>query len=205
MAINIIDYLPIGSAIVSVLSLLIAARLAWVTKLGPPRLVGVASCLLLYTNEAQDGKSIARVLVPRLWLANMGARPMLVTHLRLSIKLGHGRLVELIPDHSIPMEAVDEANTFGEVERVQTGLAPFGGFAVLPGERWVNNYAFQLSADDFESLKGYGTVSFAVCAIGAKRFKTILRQQFDFRDKSQNWLNWVGLPDTGLMYFYPVE
>lgn len=199
------DYLAIVGPVVAVLSLLITARLAWVTKLGPPRLAGLASCLFLYTNEGKDGKSVVRFLLPALWLANTGARPMLVTHLRLNIKLDDGRVIELSPDHSVPMEAIDAANTFKDIVLVQIGLAPFGGFAVLPGERWVNNYAFELQPEEFENLKGRGVVSLAVRSIGKKKFNTVFSQQFDFENGAVNWLNWAGLPETGLSYFHPME
>lgn len=180
MAINIVDYLPIGSAVVSILSLLIAARLAWVTKLGPPRLVGIASCLLLYTNQSAADGSIRRHLVPRLWLANTGARPMLILHMYLTITLRDGQVIRLIPAHSVPLEAIDSANTFDNLAGVDIGLAPYGGFAILPGERWVNNYAFEVSPSDFQLLKGHGRLSLTVRALDANKSRTVIEQPFFF-------------------------
>jgi len=192
------------SAVVAVGSLFVSAYLAWVTKIGPPRLLGMASCLALYTftDERQGTKS--RFLAPAVWLTNVGARSMLVQGMRLTIQFDEGPAIELAPTHSVPSEAIEQLNTFSEYDQVRLGLSPFGGFAVLPGERWVNNYVFELSAEEFARFRGDGLLSLTVQKIGTRIFKVAISQKFSFEPHPYSWLRWAEVGPS-VDYFYPVE
>lgn len=194
--------IAIASAALSICSFLLALRLAWATKFSPPRLVGVASCLIAYTFKGKTETTIERFIVPIVWFTNTGARPMLVQEIKLTISVQRGESIELRPLHSVPLEAITSANTFSEYEQLRLGLSPFGGFAVLPGERWSNCFAFPISEAQFNQLQGMSTVSFSVKPVAKSRFSHVLEQRFIFAEKKFSWLNWVGTEDPSVQYFY---
>jgi hypothetical protein len=196
--------ISIAALLISVASFGLALRLAWATKLSPPRLVGVASCLLLFTFRSRSTTAPERFLVPVLWLTNTGARPMLVQAAKLTITLDSGQVRELLPAHSVPKEALDSPNTFDQYDAVQHGLAPFGGFAVLPGERWSNTFAFPLGSLGLEDLQGEATVAFHVKGISTTHFDKVIEQQFSLARHEFNWLSWAAIEGPDLEYFYAV-
>jgi hypothetical protein len=191
----------VGAAI-SVLSLLLAARLAWVTKFGPPRLIGMISCLVLYTFKNSEGTGGERFFVPMLWLTNTGARPMLVQDIRLIIKLPAKDKVVLYPLHTVPTEAFESPIGFSDFEELRSGRAPFSGFAILPSERWVNNLAFPITAEEFELLKLGGAATIEVRKIGTTKFKSVLTQSVHFAQAKFEWLRWAGIGGSSVDYFY---
>ena len=194
--------LSVSSAAISVASFGLAARMAWVTKFSPPRLLGVASNLMLFTFRSKVHTSTEQFLVPILWLTNSGAKPMLVQDLRLRIEIEGGEVHELSPGHTVPIEVVETAHTFSDFETVRHGLAPFGGFAVLPGEQWVNRYAFPVSLGSLDSLGRAGTVTLLFKQIGSKEFVGAIEQRFSFASEEANWVTWAALEGPSLHYFY---
>jgi len=128
---------------------------------------------------------------------------MLVQNIRLTIHPSAGKAIILHPAHSVPFEAINSVNTFQEHEQVRLGLSPFGGFAVLPGERWENNYAFALSAAEFEQLRGSGKVNLLIKRIGSTHYEQVLSRTFSFETHEFSWLKWAGSSGPSVDYFYP--
>lgn len=194
--------LSLVGAAVSVLSFLVALRLAWTTKFSPPRLIGVFPYVVLYTFTKSDDKPSDLFLVPAFWLTNTGARPMLAEEIRLVIAVSADTVLTLYPVHTVPLEAIDAPNTFEDYELLRLGKAPFSGLAVSPSERWMNNLAFSLTSDERKSLRENASVSLEVRSVGSKRFKRVLQQRIVFGHSVFSWLNWVGLGGPLAEYFY---
>ena len=164
-----------------------------------------ANWLVLYTFKNDREISADRYLAPMLWVTNTGARPMLVEDVRLTIHPDNGQRIELHPFHSIPSEAINSVSTFADYEQVRLGLSPFGGFAVLPGERWASNYAFVLTATEFEQLRGDGLVSFEIKRIRSRKFESVLSRRFSFVNHEFSWLKWAGVGGPSVDYFYATD
>lgn len=192
-------------AFVSLCSLAISARLAWLTKFSPPRLLGTANCLVLYTFTNDLEGTADRYLAPMIWVTNTGAKPMLVQDIRLIIHPDIGKPITLHPTHSVPPEAITSVNTFQDYEQVRLGLSPFGGFAVLHGERWESSYAFALAAVDFDKLRGSGLISFEVKRIRSPKYEQVLSRRFSFVSHEFSWLKWAGIGGPSVDYFYPAD
>lgn len=195
-------HLALGGAIVSILSFLVALRLAWMNKFSPPRLVGVFPYVVLYTFKKPDDKPSDYFLVPSFWLTNTGARSMLVEEVRLVVAASASTTLTLYPMHTVPLEAIDAPNTFSDYELLRLGKAPFSGFSVSPAERWVNNLAFALSPEERAALHEESLVSVEIRPVGGKRFKRVLRQQVGFGHSEFRWLDWVGIGGPSADYFY---
>jgi len=104
--------------------------------------------------------------------------------------------------HTVPLEAIDAPNAFEEYDLLHLGKAPFSGFSVTPGERWINNLVFPLSPEERQSLRQEATVSVEVRPIGSKCFKRVLKQQVSFDHSAFSWLDWVGAGGPSAEYFY---
>ena len=192
-------------ASVSLISLGLAARLAWLTKLAPPRLVGVASCLMLFSARSRTDTAPEHFVVPILWLANLGAKPMLVQDAKLVVTTNDGVSHHLPAVHSVPSEVVESAYSHDGYDAVHDGKAPFDGFVVAAGERWTNRYAFRWQGHGWEQLQGDGTVALWIRAVGDQTFRVALEQKIAFETHHFSWLAWAGLDDSNVTYFHAVR
>lgn len=193
--------LALTGAVVSVLSLLVALRFAWLSKLSPPKLVGLFPYVVLYVLSNPRSQSNEYLLLPAVWLTNVGARPMLAAEMRLLINLSGAAKLTLLPAHTVPPEAI-EAPYLSEYELLECAKAPFSGFSIGPGERWANNFVFPLSPEEGQLLQQPAMVAVEVRPIGKKRFKRVLEQQVDFAPSEFSWLDWVGIGGSSAQYFY---
>ena len=194
--------IALGGAALSICSFLLAARLAWTTRFSPPKLVGFVSCLALYTFKSLSGKNTDRHLVPLLWITNTGAKPMLIQAIKLTILLQTGKEVALQPLHTVPMEAIDSPHTFTDFDALHIGQSPFSGIAVLSGEKWSSNLAFEVSADQYQQLKGNAKVIFSIQKLGSNRFTRAFQQQVVLDRLEFNWLKWADAGGPDVEYFY---
>ena len=193
----------LGSLFLSVVSACITVLLAWETRFRPPKLVGTFPYIIIWTFFAQqDGKPSEWQLVPSFWFSNVGARPMLVEDLRLVICLASGSSFLLYPTHTIPSEAINSPNTFSDYAVLSAGLAPFGGFAIGPSERWTSFFSFTLSQKEHALLNGSVKVSVEVKIVGEKRYRPLLSDVFMFDHSSFDWLSWAGVGGPEASYFY---
>ena len=193
----------LGSAAISLVSLGVAAVLAWKTKLSPASLVGTMPYAIVWTFfEQTTGKPSGYFLVPTFWLSNAGARAALVEDMRLLVRVPNGKPLMLYPVHSVPLEAIESPMTFKEKELLRAGLAPFFGFSVPSGERWVNNYVFPLNEASRAALTGETRITVELKAVAQKRFKPVLEQRIAFGKSSFDWLQWAGVGGPSASYYY---
>lgn len=203
-------HIALGGAVVSVLSFLVAVRLAWLNKFSPPRLIGVFPFVVLYTfskpgDSGPDDSQSDFFLVPSFWLTNTGARSMLVEDVRLVIAAAASTTLTLYPTHTIPLTAIDAPNTFNDYELLRVGMAPFSGFSVAPAEKWVNNLAFALTSAERKTLHKQALVTVEVRPVGRKQFKRVTQQCVAFGHGEFSWLQWMGIGGPSADYFYATD
>ena len=197
-------HVAIVSAAIAFLSFLVAARIAWRTRFAPAKLVGGLPYVLIWNLYDRDSSAIEEYLVlPRLWLTNIGANPMLVEDIRIVIKVPSKEEVTIYPSYSVPSEAVHSSETFTDEDRLRLGLAPFAGFSVAAAANWESNLAFSVPPKKAEKFlrSGWASVSVEIKQQGRRKFTLILKQRIDFAKTEPDWLEWAGTgPSWGYYY-----
>jgi hypothetical protein len=195
--------IALGSAVFSFVSICIAARLAWVTKFSPPKLVGTFPHIIVWTFfDQRDQKPNGQFLVPFFWLSNIGARPMLVEDLRITFRPKDTESFLLYPTHSVPAEAIESPNIFSEYGLLHAGMAPFCGFAVPTSETWKCYYAFAISPKQRKPLIGLVQITVEVKRLGTRHFRRVLHDTFVFNQPSFSWERWAGVGGPSAEYYY---
>jgi len=195
-------------ALISVCSLLVTVRLSWKTKFAPAKLIGALPYVMVWNFFRQkDGELDESYLLPRFWLTNIGANPMLVADMRVAINPPDTPRFNLYPVHSIDAEAIESPQTFNKHEHLRDGKAPFGGFSVSPAAQWSNEYAFLISTKQLQSIRKKGAVKFSVeiRPVGKSRYQTVLQQYIQFENSTFDWMEWAGGGGPIMSYYYSEE
>ena len=200
-----IDISLVGLAI-SLFSLLVASYLAWKTKFSPPKLVGSVPYVVIWKFETNNEKNPEDIyIVPFVWLSNIGARPMLIEDIRLSIHFNDETKYFLDPIHSVPITAIEQPNIFSDFELIRLGEAPFCGLSIANSEQWKNTYAFSISSKKKALLKGNLKLVLEMSELGSSKFKSVISENINFDNREFDWAVWADLDGPGSEYYYKVK
>jgi len=197
------------SATVSIFSLFVASYLAWKTKFSPPKLVGSFPYVIIWSFDGGDKYKVGdEYLIPYIWVSNVGATPILIDEIRLTIHPNGGKRITLYPIHSVPIAAIERPNSYSDFEEIRIGEAPFMGFPISNGEQWKNVNAFHISTEDRALLKGHVKLVFEVRELNSKRYKPVITENIDFvseEDEPVNWLRFFGEGGPMARYYNKVK
>ena len=168
------------SFIISIISLSVAIWVAWHVHLGPGKIIGSFSYLKIWQFQSdKDGSITDRKITPSFWLANVGARPVLIQDIRMVFLLENGNNYTTYPVNYVPLEAIEEKANFNEYGRLSFG-GPFIGFSLTNNERWVSSYNYNLKKNLFSELKGDIKVKIEVKLNGSNKWKNVLEDTLVF-------------------------
>ena len=143
------------SLFIAILSLFIAMGVAWFSVLRPSKIVGDLTYIgIKQFSSKRDGVVTKRLMVPKFWLRNIGARAKVVKDIRFSFVIDERPPVYIYPTHAVTKEIIDGTHA-GDNDFNQPG-APFSGFVLTKDELWENNYVFNLKKDVAEKMIGQG-------------------------------------------------
>ena len=158
---------------VAILSLLISTGVAWFSVLRPSKIVGDLTYIgFKQFSSKRDGIVTKRLMVPKFWLRNIGARVKVVQDIRFSFVIAKREPVYIYPTQGVTKEIIDgiykSDNDFN-----QSGQ-PVSGFDLTKDELWENNYVFHLKKDAAEKLIGDGVCCVEIKLSSGKWKKVIL-------------------------------
>jgi hypothetical protein len=195
------------SFIVSALSLYVAMRVAWDTRFKPPKLVALLSRISVWERGCDsDSVNRTRLMLPTFWIRNLGARPAIISNLRLQFACGEGQTVVARPEGKflVSMLTQDTNVTFREKDKDIFPIdldALFTGFCLVADEVWEANYSFQIADDEYQKIHGRVELRIQVYLHGSRCWKTIEKTTFDFENRVID----ASKPDMGFLIemFYP--
>jgi len=193
------------SAFVSICSFLVASYFAWRVNLSPPKLVGAFPYVIIWSFKGNDDKQSDEYLIPYTWLKNIGARPILVGDMRLTVYPQNGASFHLKPIHSVPLTAIEKPNTYSDFNLISLGEAPFSGFSISNSEQWKNTNAFPVSAAERALLKGKVKLVFEICKLGSNKYMLVLSENISFDDESFDWVKWLEMGGPEATYYYKIK
>ena len=159
---------------ISMLSLAISSLVAWHLHFKPAKIVGSMSYLKVWEFVVDSNGNVGnQKATPAFWIANVGARPILIEDIRLLFEKENGGSILAYPVNYVPLEAIEETENFNEYRRLSLG-GPFKGFALSPQEKWISSYNYQISKENFNDLKGEVKIKIQIKAGGNEKWKTVL-------------------------------
>lgn len=173
----------------SALSLYVAIRVAWDTRFKPPKLIALLSQIRILERRGDpDSSNRVRIMLPALWIRNLGARPAIISDLRLQLACGGGQTVVARPEwkFSVSMLTEDTNHSFHEKgeEIFPIDLdAFFTGFCLVAGEVWEANYSFRIEDDEYQQIHGRVELRIQVYLHGSGRWKTIEKTTINFENR----------------------
>lgn len=179
------DYSKIAIA-VSIISLIISFYVAWHNSLKPAHIVGIFSHLTFWKFFNDKNEERDRCIVPRLWLRNIGAKPIIISSIKIVFK-NKDTEFEITPGCLIPAEAVDQPDRFNQYNQFGFGQR-FIGFCLAPLEDWRSYYRFNITSEQYKAIRGLveieikiqiKKVSYFKCFEGSK-CKVINSTKIDF-------------------------
>ena len=118
-----------------------------------PRLNGQISYLVLWRfSSNRDGKITDRKFIPSLWIKSVDHRNIIVEKVRLVIITNNNEKLNIFPESSVPMEAVNSPCEFYEYGRLATG-GPFRGFDLSTNQNWISSYCYSIPDSFYGKLK----------------------------------------------------
>lgn len=147
------------SLIVSIFAIAISGSVAWFTLLRPPTLVTLMTKInacTLPAGQATDGN--VHVLLPILSIRNIGAKPAIITALRLRIALKGGDTVDAHPESLMTFSSIldkKDIYTSAGIQDFPVDLDKmFNGFSLMSGEIWAERYAFGMLQEHYRRIQG---------------------------------------------------
>ncbi len=180
------DLSDVISLVLSILALVLSGLTAWWTIFRPPTLVTLFPQLNACSIGQDGDEPSVKVLLPLLSIRNLGARPAVITALRLKLKIGDGSTVIATPESELDIAAIlenkDKYESDGRPDFPIDIDKMFIGFSLLSGEEWSERFAFRMKQDDFPKLRG--AIEVEVQARVAKMIKwiSLKSETMDFRE-----------------------
>ena len=143
-----------AALLVSVAALLVSFAALYFTKLQPGRPAGGLSYAMIWRfSNLPDFTETDFTFSPVLWIANVGAKPLLIINLRLRLRPAKSSEFSAYPVSSIPEEALSSSGEFSEYGRLTSGT-PFRGLALASQQVWAPSYKFGIEKEHRDKLVG---------------------------------------------------
>jgi len=173
--------------IISIVALAISGRIAWLTIFKPPVLVTFMSKIIVWElfEDDQPGEP-ERVLLPTLTIRNLGAKPAVISELRLQFEASDGGHVDARPESLFTSSLIFEnENKYQSEGRKAFPInfdEFFNGFSLLSGELWSDKFAFRVPDQGFPRLSGKTKVIVQAKILGGDDWSTLKSTTIDFDD-----------------------
>ncbi len=166
--------------IISAAALVVSLGSAWFSQFRPASVVGDLSYLMLWRlSSNNDGVVTDTVVAPVFWLRNIGARPTIISDVRLVFVPQDGQRYASYPVSLVPREAVESASEFKDVGRLSTG-SPFRSFSLVASEQWISSYRFSVVAEVLKRLVGRVTVAIEFSSGVGTAWSPAMEDEVDF-------------------------
>ena len=144
--------------LLSAAALMVSFATLYFTKIQPGRPVGGISYAMIWRfSNLPDFSETDFTFSPRLWITNVGARPLVIINLRLGLRPEKHSEFKAYPTTSIPEEALSNSGEFSDYGRLTTG-SPFGALALAPQQLWAPCYKFGIPKERRDNLVGPVTI-----------------------------------------------
>ncbi|MCX7139400.1 MAG: hypothetical protein NTW47_22990, partial [Proteobacteria bacterium] len=188
-------------------SLCVWAAVAWKTTFRPAQLVGLLSSLAIFRLKKSDSEALSDVvLVPLIWIRNLGARPAVVEDVRLTFTGGGMRLFSY-PGYTFTKETALSKEldwTLDGKREIFPHEDLFSGFALSANEYWIKSYAFVFrDRGDLEKLAGMVGIEIEIRLQKEARWRQVFLDRIDFGRAPGHLLPFAGRR-TG-SYYYPCK
>ncbi|MBV5306473.1 MAG: hypothetical protein J0652_07270 [Desulfobulbaceae bacterium] len=146
-------------------------------------------------------------MVPAFWIRNLGARPAIISDLRLQLAYGEGQTVVARPEGKFSFSGLTEDTNVSFYEKDDKVFplaldALFTGFCLAADEVWEGNYSFRIEDDEYQQINGRMELCIQVYLHGSGRWKTIEKTTINFKNRVVD----ASTPDHKgftTMVFYP--
>ena len=173
----LISWLALG---VSVLAFVITCWTAWVAQLGPANVIGDLSYLVVWRlSSNNDGKVTDVALLPAFWLQNVGARPVVIKDVRITLTPEGRAEIRVYPVSSVPSAAIEGSAEFNEYGRLSSG-SPFRSFGLTKSQEWISSYRFGLASESLQELVGEVGVSVQISTSDDPEWTTVFHESLSF-------------------------
>jgi len=166
--------------IIALFALCVSLGSAWYAHFKPAEIIANLPYIQFWAfSSKKDGNVTDRKITPALWLANIGARPILIEDIRIIFRIPGREEILSYPVNSVPEEAVTSPSEFHDYGRLTLG-GPFRGFQLTSEKDWFSSYNFSIRREKYESLKGDVNVIVQIKSSKDRNWKTIHSDVFEF-------------------------
>ena len=187
---QMIQMLSIASAIIAFISLIVSISVAWMTRFKPANLITLISRIDIWERNESDNNSAfgKKILIPYFWIRNLGAKPAIISDIRISIELENGNVVRAKPESEINISTLFEDSNFTFFEKDKESFPIdleklFSGFSLTARETWESKYYFYIKDNEYHMLKGKSILKTQVKLFKNDKWKTIDSVSIDFEDR----------------------
>lgn len=193
------------SLIVSIFALAVSGRVAWLTIFKPPTLVTFMSKIIVWELfEDEHPGAPERLFLPTLTIRNLGAKPAVISRLRLRFETQDGEHIDARPESVFNSSMIFESeNTYRSEGRKSFPLDLdqfFNGFSLLSGELWTDKFAFRINDDKIARLSGQTRVTVQAKVHRSSEWSTLKSTTIDFKDHFSGGSSNEG--PISLVFFY---
>jgi len=179
---------PTISLIVSLISLYVALRVAWDTRFKPAKPVAVFQSFVIWEfNKAKAGEHAEAIVIPRIVLANLGAKTLFIEGIRIGLTGPNQPTLWLHVDFTVPEEAIEHFGEFigkdsavDDYTRLVGGA--FSGVLLSSGDVCRLHSNFVAARKLLEKVSGRVDALVQIKLFGRRGWRTLARERFDFSE-----------------------